>query len=226
MRNSEKMFTLRTFYQSKDWCDFRERLINERSDKDGFVICAHCGKPVVKKYDIIGHHIRELTEDNVNDVLVALNPENVELIHFKCHNLIHQRFDGLRQYVYLVHGSPCAGKSTWVRENAYKDDLIVDLDRIWECICLSDRQNKPNRLKVNVFGLRDCLIEQIKLRHGKWRNAYVIGGYPLRSDRDRLCDILGARAIHIDTDINTCLARAVNDDWRQYIEDYWYAFTQ
>lgn len=220
------MFTLRTFYQSKDWCTFRERLIEERTDEDGFVICAHCGKPIVKKYDIIGHHIRELTEDNVNDALVALNPENVELIHFKCHNKAHQRFNGFRQYVYIVHGSPCAGKTTWVKENAYDDDLIVDLDRIWECICLSDRENKPNRLRANVFGLRDCLTEQVAMRKGKWRNAYIIGGYPLPTDRERICTMLGARCIHIDTPKDVCLSRAVNDDWRQYIEEYWEAFSQ
>lgn len=219
------MYTLRTFYQSKDWVSFRERLIHERTDDNGEVICAHCGKPIYKKYDIIGHHIKELTEDNVNDALVAFNPDNVELIHFRCHNIKHQRYDGFRQYVYIVHGSPCAGKSTWVKQNAYDDDLIVDMDRLWECVCFRNRENKPNRLKANVFGLRDCLIEQIKLRKGKWRNAYVIGMYPLASERDRLCEMLGARCIHIDTDKSVCLSRAVNDDWCGYIEDYFEAFT-
>lgn len=219
------MYKLSTFYQSDAWRKFRDLLIAERINGDGEIICAHCGKPIYKKYDIIGHHIKELTGDNVNDALIALAPENVELIHFKCHNIKHQRYDGFRQYVYIVHGSPCAGKSTWVKANAYDDDLIVDMDRLWESVCFSGRENKPNRLKANVFGLRDCLIEQIKLRKGKWRNAYVIGMYPLKSDRDRLCDILGARTVHIDTDMQTCMSRAVNDEWREYIEEYWETFT-
>ena len=219
------MRSLNTFYQSKEWVNFRRVLIDERTNESGEVICAECGSPIYKRYDIIAHHIQELTEDNINNIDVALNPDNIELIHFKCHNKQHQRFDGFRQYVYIVHGAPCAGKSTYVRDNAYDDDLILDLDCIWESICKRDRYNKPNRLKANVFGIRDCIIEQIRQRKGTWRNAYVIGTYPLKSDRDRLSQMLGAELIHIDTDKDTCLSRAINDDWKQYIEDYFETYT-
>ena len=75
-------YTLGNFYRSKEWCSFRELLINERIDKNGEVICARCGKPIYKRYDIIGHHVTELTEDNVNDASISLNPDNVVLIHF------------------------------------------------------------------------------------------------------------------------------------------------
>lgn len=215
------MVTLQNFYSSNSWIKFREQLILERTNAEGEVICARCGKPIYKKYDIIGHHIKPLNEVNVNDALIALNPDNVELIHFKCHNKEHKRWDGFEQAVYLVWGSPCAGKTTWVIENAFDDDLIVDMDRIWECLEKGDREHKSNRIKANVFGVRDCLIEQIKLRKGMWRNAYVIGGYPLPMDRERICGLLGARCIHIDTPKDVCLSRAVNDDWRCYVEEWW-----
>ena len=211
---------LSTFYQSPEWIKLRAVLINERTTDEGYVICAHCGEPILRKYDIIGHHITELTEDNVNDVSISLNPDNVELIHFKCHNKKHQRFDGFRQFVYLVYGSPCAGKSSWVRENAYEDDLILDIDSIWEAVCRSDKLHKPGRLKANVFGIRDCIIEQIKLRKGMWRNAYIIGGYPLRSDRQRLCEMLGAKEIFIDTPEDVCLSRAESEEWKDYIREW------
>ena len=217
--------TLGNFYTSKLWCKFIEQLRIERVDESGNVICAHCGRPITRKYDCIGHHVIELTDENVNDFSISLNPENVQLIHFSCHNKIHCRFDGFRQSVYLVYGSPCAGKTTWVHANANDDDLILDIDALWEAVCLRGKYEKPGRLKRNVFGLRDCMIEQIKLRVGTWRNAYVIGGYPLASDRERLCTMLRARPVFIDETRETCLDRAHDDAWRGYIDEWFDAYT-
>lgn len=215
------MFTLSNFYQSDDWCRLVSLLRQERTTADGLLICEHCGQPIVRKYDCIGHHVVELTDDNVNDFSVSLNPANVKLIHFRCHNEIHQRFGSAYiRRVYLVYGSPCAGKTTWVRENANHDDLILDIDLLWEAVCTSDRYHKPNRLKENVFGLRDFLIDQIRVRAGRWRNAFIVGTYPLRSERDRLCDLLGAEPVFIDTPEAECMARATTDAWRGYVRDW------
>lgn len=220
------MFTLNNFYKSREWEGLINRLKLERVNDEGQLICEHCGKPIVKKYDCIGHHKIELTEDNVNDYQISLNPDNIMLIHFKCHNMIHQRFEGFFQRVYLVYGSPCAGKSTWVESVANNDDLIIDLDKLWEAVCLSDRYSKPNRLKANVFGLRDCLIDQVRCRAGMWRNAYIIGGYPLRTDRDRLCDLLGATPIYIEATKDECLSRAANDNWKKFVEEWFENFVE
>lgn len=222
--------TLGNFYQSKEWVKLRKRLIQERENADGLVLCEHCGKPIVRAYDCIAHHKEPLTEDNVNDYSISLNPDNIALVHHKCHNAIHQRWQGFqkghpvyfRQYVYLVYGAPCAGKTTYVNEVANDDDLIVDIDRIWECVCNRDRYHKPSRLKANVFGVRDLLLDQIRTRTGKWRNAYIIGGYPLASDRERLCKLLGATPIYIEATLEQCMARAQTEDWKQYVAD-WFA---
>lgn len=214
------MLNRANFYRSKEWERFREALILERTNEDGFVICAHCGKPILKKYDCIGHHKIKLTDENCGDFSVSLNPENVELIHFKCHNELHNRFNGFSQQVFIVWGSPCSGKSTWVKQNANDDDLILDLDRIWEAVCFSSREKKPRRLAANVFGLRDELLDQIRIRKGTWRNAYVIGGYPHAVDRERLADLLRAELVFIDTPKAVCLERA-SEVWRPYVEEWW-----
>ena len=218
------IYTLDNFYTSKKWRNFVNALRLERLDDNGQLICEHCGKPIIKAYDCIGHHTIELTDENVNDYTISLNPENVELIHHKCHNIIHQRFEGFKRRVYLVYGSPCSGKSTYVNTVANTDDLILDVDKIWECLSIADKYHKPNRIKSNVFGVRDCIIDQIRTRTGNWRNAYVIGGYPLKSDRDRLCDLLNALPIFIDEPKEICLSRAVNEDWKEYIEDWFEEF--
>ena len=202
------MLNRNNFYRSKEWEKFRAALIQERTNEDGYVICAHCGKPILKKYDCIGHHKIELSDANCNDFSVSLNPANVDLIHFKCHNEIHNRFNGFSQQVFIVWGSPCSGKSTWVKENANEDDLILDLDRIWEAVCFSPREKKPGRLKANVFGIRDTIIDQIRMRKGTWRNAFVIGGYPHAVDRERLADLLRADLVFIDTPREICLERS------------------
>lgn len=220
------MFTLATFYKSREWAGLVEQLKIQRVNEDGELICEHCGRPISRKYDCIGHHEIELTEDNVNDYEISLNPENIRLIHFKCHNIIHQRFEGFYQKVFLVYGSPCAGKSSWVNEVANPDDLILDIDKLWEAISNSDKYNKPARLKSNVFGIRDCLIDQIRTRTGMWRNAYVIGTYPLKSDRDRLCGLLRAEPIFIDESKEVCLSRAMNDEWKEFIEDWFDSFIE
>ena len=140
------MFTLSNFYQSDEWRGLVARLKIERVNADGLLLCEHCGQPIVRKYDCIGHHKTELTDENVNDYVVSLNPANVALIHFRCHNEIHRRFGSpVMRRVFLVYGAPGAGKTTWVRENAERDDLILDIDRLWEAVCLSDRYHKPPR---------------------------------------------------------------------------------
>lgn len=219
------MMTLDNFYKSKQWEELRARLMLERV-KDGLLICEYCGKPITRAYDCIGHHEVELTDQNVNDYEVSLNPDNIKLIHFKCHNKIHKRFEGFYQSVYLVYGAPCSGKTTWVHEVANEDDLILDIDAIWECVCISDKYHKPNRLKANVFGVRDCLLDQIRTRTGRWRNAFVIGGYPLRSDRDRLCDLLRAKPIYIEASKDECLSRALTEDWKEYIAEWFENFVE
>ena len=84
--------SLYNFYRSKQWENLLQVLRNERIDAEGNIICAHCGKPIVRKYDCIGHHVIELTEENYTDANISLNPENIKLVHHRCHNLIHNKF--------------------------------------------------------------------------------------------------------------------------------------
>lgn len=219
--------TLEAFYKSKEWETLKSMLKLERTNAQGELICEYCGKPIIRGYDCIAHHEIPLSEANVGDANISLNPDNIKLIHFKCHNKIHQRFDGWSpKNVYLVYGSPCSGKTTWVREVANADDLILDIDSIWECICTSDKYHKSGRLKANVFGIRDCILDQIRTRTGMWRNAYVIGGYPLRSDRDRLCALLRAEPIFIECSQEECLNRAMTEDWKEFVKEWFESYTE
>lgn len=230
MRN----FTYENFYHSKEWEKLRAVIIAERTNEQGVLLCERCGKPILKRYDCIAHHEQPLNADNVNDASVSLNPENIKLVHARCHNIIHDKHGFSRRQVFLVYGSPCSGKTTFVNETANGDDLILDIDRLWDALCNEGRYSKtrgkssrPHRLKANVFGVRDCIIEQIKTRSGRWRNAYIIGGFPLRSDRDRLCELLDAEPVYIESTLQECLARAEKerpDEWKNYIQEWFNSF--
>ena len=212
-------------YKSKEWQKLLEELKLERTNKDGQLICEYCGKEIVKTYDCIGHHKIPLNNVNVNDYNISLNKDNIMLIHFKCHNAVHHRFGyELPKKVYIVYGSPCSGKSTWVEEMATTDDLIIDIDKIWECISFCDKYNKPKKLQQNVFETRNNLLEQIKMRLGNWQNAFIVGTYPLKMERQRLADKLGAETIFIECSKDICLNRAKNDNWKEYIEEWFESF--
>lgn len=221
------MYRLDNFYQSKPWRKLLEQIKIDRLTPDGEIICEYCNKPITRAYDIIGHHKTELTEENVNDYNISLNPDNVALVHARCHNYIHDKLGYSRRQVYLVYGSPMAGKSSYVRNAMSKGDLVIDMDNLWQAVSNCDRYDKPNRLKAVVFKLRDTLLDSVKYRLGKWNNAYIIGGYPLQSERDRLTTELGARQIFIDTSKEECLARLAADssrdsgEWTRYINDWW-----
>lgn len=221
------------FYKSKQWKDLIEYLKNSRvNPEDGLLYCAHCGKPIVKKYDCIGHHNVHLTEENVNDATISLNPDNIKFVHMRCHNKIHKKNPFYNYYkrpeVYIVFGPPCSGKTSFVKESALDTDLIVDMDNIWQMISINERYVKPNNLKSNVFQIRDFLIDMIKRRSGKWTNAWIIAGLPLKMERERLKELVNAnKIIYIDTPKEECIKRCLAsrpketvEDWLEYIENW------
>lgn len=223
---------LSDFYRGKEWRGLLAVIKSERVNECGYIICEHCGKPIVKSYDCIGHHTVELTEHNYMMPEISLNPDLIQLVHHRCHNIIHNKLGYAQRQVYLVYGSPLSGKTTWVKDSMSDGDLIVDIDNIWECISGCDRYIKPNRLKSCVFAVRDSLIDMVRVRQGKWLNAYIIGGYPLIGERERLIKSLGARDIFIDTDKEECIKRLYECDdkrdkveWEKFICDWWEKFS-
>lgn len=223
--------SLYNFYRSDNWTKLLQVIRNERISPEGYNICEYCGKPIVAKYDCIGHHKIELTEENYTDATISLNPDNIQLVHHRCHNKIHDKLCYSGRQVFIVYGSPLSGKTSFVREAMSEGDLIIDMDNIWQAISGCDRYVKPQRLRSVAFSVRDNLLESVRYRRGKWFNAYVIQSLPYQAERERLADQLGARLIHIDTDKAECINRLYTCDdnrdrneWEKYIDDYWLQF--
>lgn len=212
-----KYSVIKVFLSSDLWINFRLMLIAERGNK-----CERCGKIIARSIDIIGHHKIELTPENVSDYSISLNPDNVMLVCFDCHNLIHNRF-GYKpaKEVCIVYGPPLSGKHLYVMECAGRGDLVVDMDRLYQAVSMLPHYDKPDNLLGNVRGIHSLLIDNIRTRYGKWVNAWIIGGYADRYKRDRLADELGAELIFCDVSKEECLRRLEVDEDRRYRQDEW-----
>ena len=73
------------------------------------------------------------------------------------------------------------------------------------------------------------MLDQVKMRYGKYSRAWVIGGYPDRAARERLANDLGAEMVLIETDKTECLNRLTQcqderanqkREFKQYIEQW------
>lgn len=213
------MDKLHQFYCSKAWRDLSYNLKLQAYGK-----CNRCGETLMDFSKLIGHHTIELNEVNVDDPNISLNPEQIEVICHTCHNKEHRRF-GYRKNVYIVYGSPLSGKTTLVQELMQYGDIVLDMDALWQAVTFQPEYIKPDNVRFNVFKLRDELLDQIKTRYGQWCDAYVIGGYPDKYERERLAQSLGAELIYCESTKEDCIARLEKSgkprEWMKYIDAWW-----
>lgn len=87
--------TREEFYQTKLWKNIRKTIWLKQS-----CLCARCNRavyvsgistyiPKEKRLKGIVHHIQYLTDENFNDINIALNEDNLEGICIDCHNREH-----------------------------------------------------------------------------------------------------------------------------------------
>lgn len=240
--------TTAQFYNGQDWANCKAQVTQERL-KDGALYCEHCGKLILKSFNpnannnkgaVVYHHKIHLTNQNVNDASIAINPENIAVLHWQCHNEVHNRFNGtavaIERKVYLITGAPLSGKTTFVKEHLQEGDIIFDIDDIWQLISGQPRYTKPNALKQIVFNMRLALKEQIAKGAGSWRNAYIIESLPIATDRKREAERYKAHNVEVIT-MNTtreeCLNRLLAfpngrdiNKYTEYINSYFEDYTE
>ena len=231
------------FYRGQDWANCKAQVTQERL-KGGALYCEHCGKIILKSFNpnernnknaVVYHHIKELNNFNVNDASISINPKNIMVVHWQCHNEIHQRFTGGYQRperkVYIITGASCSGKTTWVRDRVQAGDIVLDIDDIWQTISGMPRYVKPNSLKPIVFNLRNEIKDQIAKGAGTWRNAFIIESLPVATDRKREVEKYKAHNVELITMEATreeCLQRLYTDpngrdikSYEEYINEYY-----
>ena len=218
------MVTLDNFYRSNKWQKFREKVIFDRTNDNGMCYCALCGKPITNK--IVCHHVEELTEYNVSDPNISLNPDNIELLHIDCHNKIHDRFQSNKKKIVLVYGPPIATLE-YVEKEAGLNDFIISLDYIYKALNPQYYLYKHTKAITNLaFNIRSELYEIAKYRTGIWNTCYIVGGFPSRNERERIKKELGTdEEVLIDITKEEAYEIAkkynVNQQYYKYIDD-WY----
>ncbi len=210
-----KYSILHAFYKSDAWVRLRLYLIASRGNR-----CSECGEIIARPIEIIGHHVTELTPENVGDHSISLNPELIRLVCFDCHQKLHSRFGyEPARNVFVVYGPPFAGKKTYVREHMHRGDMVVDMDRLYAAVSMLPCYDKPDNLFTNVIGLYNMLIDNIRTRFGKWNSAWVIAGLADKYKRERLADDLGAELVFCDVSMEECLRRLEMDEDRRFRKD-------
>lgn len=232
------------FYRSQDWDNCKAQVTVERMKDDGVLYCELCGKPIIKNFNpaernnagaVVFHHKTYLNNYNVNDAAISINPNNIMVLHWSCHNEIHNRFNGsntqVEKKVYIITGASCSGKTTYAREHMQAGDIILDIDDLWEMVSGQPRYIKPNQLKPIVFNIRQQLKDNIARGVGTWRNAFIIESLPYATDRAREAErykAFNVELITMEATRDECLARLHSNPngrdikaYEQYINDYY-----
>lgn len=111
--------------------------------------------------------------------------------------------------VYLVYGSPCSGKTTYVKKHLGKNDIICDVDEIYACISNHDSHEADLYIYDTALVLTEYMYQIIKERKNGWDNAYVISTANTKEKLQREMERVGAdEAIFINTPYEVCLERA------------------
>lgn len=241
--------TTAEFYQSNEWHYCKEQVLHERIKENGAIICEHCHKEITKGFNnrannnsqaIVFHHKIYLNNYNINDASISINPANIQILHWRCHNEIHNRFGfGSTQpekKVYLITGAPLSGKTTYAKERVEANDLVLDIDDIWQTISKQPRYIKPNALKAIVFQLRDDYKGLIARGVGSWRNAYIIESLPNAADRARELEKYKAHnteLIQMEATEQECLQRLHEQpngrdikEYERFIKEYFERYTK
>ena len=111
----------------------------------------------------------------------------------------------------IVCGPPCSGKTTYIRERANPDDLVIDLDTIMMTLDPSYRHwtnGIYDSLLYKAVRVRNALLGSLERRTtGK---AWFIVSAPTKAERDWWHGKLGGTVTLLHPGVDECKRRAIN----------------
>lgn len=113
--------------------------------------------------------------------------------------------------VYLIYGSPCSGKSTYIKEHMQRGDVVCDVDDIYASISGQDPHSANFHIYNIAIEMWNNLTKIVHDRKGKWNDVYVTSiantKEKLKEDMER---VNADKCIFMNTPIDVCLERANN----------------
>ena len=110
----------------------------------------------------------------------------------------------------IVTGPPCGGKTTYVRQNAKKGDVVIDMDRMALALTTEDIEEYEysDSVRSVAMAARKAAVKQaIILGQGQREQTWIIHTDPTPSDRYSY-KVAGARFVECSPGLRVCLERA------------------
>lgn len=112
--------------------------------------------------------------------------------------------------LHIITGAPCSGKSTYVREHAKAGDVRVDFDVIAQALGSEVDHQAEGAVRECAFKARGAAINYL-IEHADECEGWIIHSDPADWQREAY-EKVGAEFIDLDTDMETCLERATEDE--------------
>lgn len=111
--------------------------------------------------------------------------------------------------VYLIYGSPCSGKTTYIKEHIKQGDIVCDVDNLYSAISLNEPHNSEIYAEETASELYDYMLDIIRERKGHWKNAFVVTLANTDEQVQKMKERIKAdKCVFIDTPMEECLKRA------------------
>lgn len=127
--------------------------------------------------------------------------------------------------VYLIYGSPCSGKTTYIKNHKRNGDIVCDVDRLYSAISFNEEHQTELYAQEVASELYKEMLNIIRDRKGSWKNAFVVSLANTPQKVDEMKERINAdECIFIDTPFEVCMERAKDRPFYfQWIIDEWFA---
>ena len=130
---------------------------------------------------------------------------------------------------YIINGAPGSGKSTYVKENKYFADVVLDIDYIAQCLTGTNNLYDRNQISIGLANMiYDFIIDKKTEITYSGRNLWIVTAEPDANKIEQMTKNLDAELIFLDPGIDTCKENIQKDTRRplktKYLHqvDKWY----
>jgi len=124
---------------------------------------------------------------------------------------------GIKPKVFVVHGAPASGKTSYVMQNKGDNDVVFDFNKVMSALSGLPPHQKNKNLITYCTDIRSLIIEKA-LRQPSVDKTWIITTQVGDDMKGQLSDI-PVEYIHIDTPKEECLKRIEEDPERQPVAD-------
>lgn len=121
---------------------------------------------------------------------------------------------GMRPKVFVVHGPPASGKTSYVFGKKGDDDVVFDFDRVMSAISGMPLHQKVDSLTSYCLDIRTLILKKA-MSKSPASKTWIITTRVSDELREQLSDI-PVDYIHIDTPMEECVKRVNEDPERQH----------